>query len=228
MARAMLAGFSEIDCWIFDLDNTLYPARANLFELIDQRMGLFVQELLGLEPAEARRVQKGFFHSHGTTLAGLMDVHDVDPHLFLDFAHDIPMDRISSDPALERALAALPGRKLIYTNGDAAYAARVLEALGIADSFDGMHDILASNLIPKPDPASYRMLIEAHGIDPGRALFVEDMVRNLAPAKALGMTTVWVDNGSEQAGHEGSPNYVDHRIEDVSAWLTQLTGELVS
>ncbi len=228
MARGMSPALAHVDCWIFDLDNTLYPASADLFALIDERMRMFIEQRLELEPAEARRVQKGFFHSHGTTLAGLMREHQVDPHAFLDFAHDIPMDRLSPDPALACALRALPGRRLIFTNGDAPYARRVLEALGISDCFDAMHDIHDSALIPKPDPTSYAMLCAAQGIAPERALFVEDMARNLVPAKALGMTTVWVNNGSEQAGHGAHPGHIDIEIETVSAWLAELTKERVS
>jgi putative hydrolase of the HAD superfamily len=227
MARAMPPALAHIDCWIFDLDNTLYPATADLFALIDERMRMFIEDLLGLDPVEARAVQKGYFHSHGTTLAGLMLSHQVDPHAFLEFVHDIAMDRLSPDPGLAAALKALPGRRIVFTNGDAPYAARVLAALGIADCFDGMHDIHDSALIPKPDPACYGRLCAAHGIAPERALFVEDMARNLVPAKALGMTTVWVNNGSEQAGHGAHPDHIDYEIETVSAWLAQLTKELV-
>jgi putative hydrolase of the HAD superfamily len=215
----------HIESWIFDLDNSLYPASANLFELIDIRMGEFIQQLLACDSEEARRVQKRHFHEHGTTLAGLMASHGIDPHDFLGFVHDIDLARISADPALVRAIDLLPGRKFVFTNGDAAYAARVLYKLGLANLWDGVHDIHAMNYVPKPDPRAYAAMCERWKIDPARALFVEDMARNLEPAKKLGMTTVWVDNGSEQAGRDADPSFIDYRTGDIGEWLTGIVGD---
>ena len=219
----MLPELRHIDSWIFDLDNCLYPASANLFALIDERMGAFIQQLLDCDHVEARRVQKSYFHEHGTTLAGLMKAHGTDPREFLDFVHDIDLARISADPRLVAALDRLPGRKFVFTNGDEAYARRVLDRLGLANAFDGLHDIHAMDYLPKPHPASYEALCARHGIDPERALFAEDRARNLEPAKAIGMTTLWVDNGSEQAGREAHPDFIDYRTEDIGAWLTDIT-----
>jgi putative hydrolase of the HAD superfamily len=224
----MLPGLSHVESWIFDLDNCLYPASANLFELIDIRMGEYIQRLLGCDAQEARRVQKQHFHEHGTTLAGLMKERGVDPNDFLDFVHDIDLARLSADPALVQALDRLPGRKFVFTNGDEAYAARVLNRLGLANAFDGMHDIHAMDYLPKPNPASYEALCRRHDIDPSRALFAEDMARNLAPAKALGMTTVWVDNGSERGSHDADPAFIDYRVGDIGEWLNQVVGDEVA
>jgi putative hydrolase of the HAD superfamily len=221
----MLPALRHIDCWIFDLDNSLYPASANLFELIDIRMGEFIQRLLGCEPEEARRVQKHYFHEHGTTLAGLMAANGVDPHEFLDYVHDIDLARISADPSLVRAIDRLPGRKFVFTNGDEAYASRVLEKLGLANLWDGLHDIHAMEYVPKPNPAAYTAMCQRYSINPKRALFVEDMARNLEPAKALGMTTVWVDNGSERGSHGADPAFIDYRTHDIGAWLNDIVGE---
>ena len=173
-------------------------------------------------------MQKRHFLEHGTTLAGLMRSHDVDPHDFLDFVHDIDLARIAADPALVAALDRLPGRKFVFTNASEGYAARVLDRLGLANAFDGMHDIHAMNYAPKPDPASYRALCERFAIDPARALFVEDMARNLAPAKALGMTTVWLDNGSEKGGHDADPATIDYIAQDIGLWLNEMLGEEVA
>jgi putative hydrolase of the HAD superfamily len=213
---------AHVESWIFDLDNSLYPASTNLFELIDQRMGAYIQKLLGCDPVEARRVQKGHFLAHGTTLAGLMREHDVEPREFLDFVHDIDLARISADPVLVGALDRLPGRKFVFTNGDEAYARRVLDRLGLANAFDGMHDIHAMAYQPKPDPGAYTDLCARHGIAPERALFVDDMARNLKPAKAIGMTTVWVDNGSERGDHDADQTGIDFTVKDVGAWLTDI------
>ena len=215
----------RIDCWIFDLDNSLYPASTNLFELIDVRMGEFIAQLLGCDRIEARAVQKGFFRDHGTTLAGLMKEHGVDPRAFLDYVHDIDLARLSADPRVVAALDRLPGRKLVFTNGDETYARRVLDRLGLANAFDGVHDIHAMDYVPKPHPGAYAAMCERWSIDPARALFAEDMARNLVPAKQLGMTTVWVDNGSEQASHETDLAFIDYRIADIADWLEEITGE---
>ncbi|QAY76959.1 pyrimidine 5'-nucleotidase [Sphingosinicella sp. BN140058] len=221
----MLPALRHIDCWIFDLDNSLYPASTNLFELIDIRMGRFIQELLGCDAEEARRVQKGYFHEHGTTLAGLMKAHGTDPRTFLDYVHDIDLARITADPRVVDALDRLPGRKFVFTNGDERYAGRVLDRLGLANAFDGLHDIHAMDYVPKPDPRAYAAMCARFEIVPTSALFVEDMARNLIPAKALGMCTVWVDNGSEQAGREAHPAFIDYRTADIGEWLTDIVKE---
>ena len=217
--------FAHIRDWIFDLDNCLYPASIGLFSLIDERMGAYIQRLLDCDPIEARRVQKAHFHAHGTTLAGLMREHAIDPREFLEDVHDIPLDRVQADERLGRALGRLPGRKFVFTNGDAPYARRVLEAIGVNAHFDDLHDIHASSYRPKPDPHGYELLCERFGIDPAYALLADDMIRNLAPAKALGMTTVWVDNGSEHGSHGSDESVVDVRITEVAEWLGSILGE---
>ena len=216
--------FAHIDCWIFDLDNCLYPASCDLFSLIDARMTAYVERLVGCDAVEARRIQKAHFHDHGTTLAGLMASHGVDPHEFLDFVHDIDLSRLTPDTELPELLARLPGRRFVFTNGESGYAARVLAALGLGESFGGIHDIHATSYVPKPRPDAYQSLCERFEIDPARALFIDDMAKNLQPAKAIGMTTVWVDNGSEQGGFGANRDFIDVRIEDVGAWLRNLVG----
>ena len=223
----MKSKLAHVESWIFDLDNSLYPASTNLFALIDVRMGEYIQRLLGCSAEEARRVQKGHFLEYGTTLSGLMRTHGVDPRDFLDFVHDVDLARLTADPALVEALDRLPGRKFVFTNADEAYARRVLDRLGLANAFDGMHDIHAMEYAPKPDPRSYAAICAVHGIDPQRALFVDDMARNLAPAKALGMTTVWLDNGSEKGGHDADLSQIDHIVDDLCLWLNEILGETV-
>jgi len=214
--------FAHVADWIFDLDNCLYPASTRLFDLIDERMGSYIQRLLKCDPVEARRVQKAHFHEHGTTLAGLMAHHGVDPHDFLDDVHAIPLDRIVPDARLTAGLARLPGRKIVFTNGDAPYARRVLDALGISEHFAGLHDIHAAELRPKPDLHGYRLLLDRFAIDPRQAVMVEDMAQNLKPAKMLGLTTVWVDNGSERGNHGHHSDHVDYTITDVGLWLDEI------
>jgi putative hydrolase of the HAD superfamily len=217
----MTPALAHVRNWIFDLDNTLYPASANLFALIDARIGEYVRTLLQCDAEEAHRIQKGYFHAHGTTLAGLMAEHDVDPHHYLADVHDVDMTLLERNEALVEGLARLPGRKLVFTNGDGPYAARVLDKLGLGETFEGIHDVHATAYRPKPDPLAYQGLCEAYGIDPKESLFVEDMARNLAPAKAIGMTTVWIDNGSEQ-GPGSDRSYIDYTVSDLGRWLHQI------
>jgi putative hydrolase of the HAD superfamily len=217
--------FAHIKDWIFDLDNCLYPADCRLFELIDERMTAYVGRLLDVDPVEARRVQKMHFHGSGTTLAGLMKHHDVDPHHFMGDVHDVPLDRVARDDRLIAALTRLPGRKFVHTNGNADYAWKVLDRLGVAAEIDHLHDIFAADLTPKPELHGYRKLLDQFEIDPTRAVMVEDMARNLTPAKQLGMTTVWVDNGSERGSHGSDESIVDVRVTDVGEWLESILGE---
>ena len=219
---------SRIATWIFDLDNTLYPSSANLFVQIDQRMSAYIGRLLACDPVEARRVQKSYFHEHGTTLSGLMRHHDIDPHEFLSYVHDVDMDVLAEDVRVIEGIARLPGRKLVFTNGDAPYAGRVLDRLGLGAAFEAIYDIHATDYVPKPDPRAYAGLCAAYGIDPATALFVEDMARNLKPAKEIGMTTVWVNNGSERGDHEACASYIDLEINDVGEWLDSLQGKLAA
>ena len=225
MPARLVPQLRHVDDWIFDLDNCLYPASTRLFALIDQRMGAYIQRLLDCDAEEARRVQKEHFHAHGTTLAGLMRCQEVDPHDFLADVHSIPLDRVQRDDRLGAALGRLPGRKFIFTNGDEPYARRVLEAIGVHDRFEELHDIHASSYRPKPDPYGYELLCRRFGIDPDKALLVDDMAQNLRPAKKLGMTTVWVDNGSERGSHTADDSFIDYRIEEVGEWLETILEE---
>jgi putative hydrolase of the HAD superfamily len=213
------AGLQHVDTWLFDLDNTLYPAECDLFELIEARMGLYLERLLDCDAVEAKRVQKLYFREYGTTLAGLTARHSIDPHDFLDFVHDVPLDRITPNQALKMHINALPGRKLVYTNGDAPYAQRVLDALGMGDSFEAIFDIVASDLIPKPAASSYTALCDRHAINPKTAFFADDMARNLRPAKALGMATLWINNGSEQAEAASDHDHIDHKANCLTRWF---------
>ncbi|HEU4959462.1 MAG TPA: pyrimidine 5'-nucleotidase [Sphingomonas sp.] len=214
----MLARLAHVRNWIFDLDNTLYPASANLFARIDERISAYVGKHFGVAKDEARRIQKQYFHAHGTTLAGLMAEHDVDPHDYLAAVHDVELDVLEANAPLAAAIAQLPGEKYVFTNADAAYAGRVLDRLGLSESFAGIHDVHACGYVPKPHPDAYAAMCDAFGIDPADSLFADDMARNLAPAKAIGMTTLWVDNGSEQ-GPDSGRDFIDFTTGDIARWL---------
>lgn len=217
----MHKALGHIQNWVFDLDNTLYPSSADLWPQIDALIGKYVRDLLQCGPDEAHRVHKEYFYTHGTTLNGLIADHGVDPHHYLDAVHAVDLSNLAPRPEMAAALARLPGRKLIFTNADVPYAQRVLEQLGLTDSFEAIHDIHATNYRPKPQEAAYQSLLDRMGIDPTQSLFVEDMARNLKPAKAIGMTTVWINNGSEQTD-DPDRSFVDHTITDLSQWLNQI------
>ncbi len=193
----MSADLTHIGVWLFDLDNTLYPAESEFMGLIEARMTAFMQRETGLGHDEARALQKRYLREHGTTLAGLMANHGVDPEAFLDEVHDVALDRLTPDPALDAALARLPGRRLVFTNGGGWHAQRVLERLGIADRFEAVFHIGSADYIPKPRPETFTRMLAAHAVDPHGAAFFEDTERNLQPAADLGMTTVLIGPHAE-------------------------------
>ncbi len=219
-APASLAALRDTGVWIFDLDNTLYPASCNLFAQVDRRISEFIGQHFGIPFDEARDRQKRFFRDYGTTLRGLMVEHDVDPVAYMDYVHDIDVTGVQPSATLTDALGRLPGRKIIYTNGSTRHAENIAGRLGILDRFEAVFDIAAADYVPKPDPRPYATLVERHGVDPGRACMVEDIARNLAPAHALGMTTVWVrgELEYERAG-VGAGLHIDHSVDDLPAWL---------
>lgn len=218
----MMEKFSHIDTWIFDLDNTLYPAKVNLFGQVDTRMRQFISRTLGVDLQEAQGIQKHYFETYGTTLRGLMDHHHVAPLDFLNFVHDVDMDALEPDATLATTLQALPGRKLVFTNADGAYAERVLQRLGLSHSFDAVHCIIAGDMVPKPQKPAYDKLIAAHNITPHTSVFFEDVAINLVPAKALGMTTVWIETGEPWSGPAVDAQAIDHRIPTLTPWLTAM------
>ncbi len=216
---------NAIDVWVFDLDNTLYPASTNLFDQIDRRIGSYIASLLEVTHDEARRRQKHWFRQYGTSLKGLMVEHAIDPDDYLSYVHDIDLTPVPPSPMLEQALARLPGRKLVYTNASAPYAHRVLNRIGIADHFETVYDIVAAAYVPKPVPAPYRALVARHDIDPRRACMVEDIAHNLEPAAALGMRTVWVrGKAAWRQPRREAEAHVDVEIDTVAEWLAVLTG----
>jgi putative hydrolase of the HAD superfamily len=216
-----MSRLDHIETWIFDLDNTLYPPSCRLFDQVDQRMGTFICDLLKLEPAEARALQKRYLKEFGTTLRGLMVNHQCPPERFLEHVHAIDYSVIERDDRLDAALARLPGRKLVFTNGSVAHAERVMERVGITRHFAGVFDIVAAGYWPKPEMSAYEGLIRTHAVKPPRAALIEDLPRNLVPAAALGMTTVLVKTDSEWAQEEAVGDHIHHVTEDLAGWLAE-------
>lgn len=210
--------------WVFDLDNTLYPASSGLFNQIDLRMRSYIADLLDLEPDQASRVQKSYFEEYGTTLRGLMVRHGIEPRAFLDYVHDIDLAPVPPSPALAGALGRLDGRLLVFTNGTTGHAERIMERLGVGHLFESVFDIEAAGYVPKPDPGVYRDLVARFRLDPRRTVMVEDIARNLVPAATLGMTTVWVSTDSRWGREGADGDHVHHVAEDLTAWLEGVVG----
>lgn len=184
--------FARVDHWVFDLDNTLYSHESRVWPQVNERITLFLLELFGLDGLSSHALRRYYYERYGTTLKGLMEEHDVDPDVFLDFAHDIDLSLLEPDPMLGAAIAALPGRKLILTNGSVGHARNVAGKLGIIDHFEDVFDIVAAGFVPKPERATYELFLAKHGVDPGRAAMFEDIEKNLIVPSELGMKTVLI------------------------------------
>ena len=225
-----LADLHHARDWVFDLDNTLYPAECDLFAQIDVRMTEFVAEFLQLERDAARALQKHYYHTYGTTLNGLMREHGMAPELFLDYVHDLDYTPVTPAPRLRAALEALPGRKIVFTNGSVGHAHRTLKALGLEHGvFAELFGIAEARFQPKPRREAFDVLLATHDIDPARAVMVEDLSRNLATAHDLGMSTIlvwsWKDwshepDGARPAGPGGvTETHIDFATADLARFL---------
>lgn len=216
--------FSHIKSWVFDLDNTLYPASSDLFAQVDVRIHSYICRYLNLDSESAYRLQKDYFHEHGTTLNGLMNVHGMPPEEYLDYVHDIDVSLIKQDIRLAEALSKLSGEKLIFTNGTVSHAERVIKQLGVETYFDDIIDIVGLSYRPKPRVEAYDYLISKTGMKPELAVMFEDVARNLEPAHALGMTTVWIQRHDEiDRSHEGADGgHIHHIADNLTDFLHRL------
>ena len=208
--------FTHVTGWVFDLDNTLYPPHARLFDQIEVRMTQFVMEALGVDHDRANHLRRHYWHTYGTTLAGLMREHDVDPGPYLTHVHDISLDHLEVDHALVAHIRALPGRKIVYTNGCAPYAERVIAARGLSGLFDAVYGVEHAGFLPKPEVAAFTAVFTADGIDTACAAMFEDDPRNLAAPHAMGMRTVHVAPDPHAADH------IHHHTDDLTGFLARL------
>ncbi len=225
--RGAIQPLRDAAAWVFDLDNTLYPSTINLFSQIDERMRGYISTFLGIDPEAAYRLQKQYFNEFGTSLRGLMKHHAMDPAPFLEHVHDIDVSVLSPSPALERALTALPGRKIIFTNASAHHAGRVLNQLGVSHHFTDIFDIIEAGYTPKPEPHIYRSIVTRFGLVPRASVMVEDIARNLAPAWALGMTTVWVRSLPDHGAQGADFSHIDHVVDDLPGWLGEVVAGVI-
>ncbi|MDX2482545.1 MAG: pyrimidine 5'-nucleotidase [Pseudodonghicola sp.] len=208
--------FNHVAHWVFDLDNTLYPPHARLFDQIEQRMSRFVMEELKVTKPEADQLRKTYWAQYGTTLAGLMRVHGIDPARYLVEVHDISLEHLERDAALAGHIRNLPGRRIVYTNGSAPYAERVLEARGLSGLFDAVYGVEHAGFRPKPEREAFEAVFARDGVDPVRAAMFEDDPRNLAAPHEMGMRTVHVAPDRHEAEH------IQHHTDDLSAFLSKL------
>jgi len=221
-----LCGFAHVETWIFDLDNTLYPHDANLWEQVDNRITTWIANHFGVDGLTAKAIQKHYYHRYGTSLRGLMLDEGITPDAFLEFVHDIDHSSLAPNPGLGLALAALPGRKLIFTSGSRRHAHNIVAKLGVGDHFEDVFDIVSADFVPKPARATYDLFLARHGVDPTRAAMFEDLSRNLEVPEALGMRTVLVvPRGTDAIIREAwelegrSDRHVHHVTDDLAGFL---------
>jgi putative hydrolase of the HAD superfamily len=210
--------FTHVRAWVFDLDNTLYPPAVRLFDQIELRMTDWVMSAIGVSRAEADRLRSHYWRSYGTTLAGLMAEHGVDPDPYLVDVHDISFDALTPDPMLAAHISALPGRKIVYTNGSAPYAQRVIAARGLSGLFDAVYGVEHAGYRPKPERAAFETVFATDGLHAPTAAMFEDDARNLAAPHAMGMRTIHIAPDPEPADH------IHHHADDLAAFLARLTG----
>jgi putative hydrolase of the HAD superfamily len=222
---ALGPAFAHVGIWIFDLDNTLYPSHSQLWPQVDARITLFLQEMFGIDGLSARALQKYYYQRYGTTLKGLMDEHAIDAHAFLEFAHEIDLSLLDPNPRLGKAIEALPGRKLILTNGSRRHAENVAGKLGIIGHFEEIFDIVAADFVPKPEARTYDRFLEKHGVEPKGAAMFEDLAKNLVVPSALGMKTVLVLPRDHDPFREANEQeavqapYIDFSTTDLASFL---------
>jgi putative hydrolase of the HAD superfamily len=228
-ALAMKESFTHVDTWVFDLDNTLYPHHVNLWQQVDQRIGEFISAYLKIPAEEARAIQKDYYRRYGTSMRGMMTEHGVHADDYLAYVHRIDHSPLEPNPAMGAAIARLPGRKLILTNGSTDHAEAVLNRLGLAAHFEAVFDIIAADLEPKPAAQTYHKFLRDHDVDPAKAAMFEDLARNLVVPHQLGMTTVLVvPDGTREVVREDwelegrDDPHVDHVTDNLTGFLQGL------
>ncbi len=207
--------FTHVNHWVFDLDNTLYPPDARLFDQIERLMAEYVMRELGVDSDAAHKLRHDYWTNHGTTLAGLIHHHQIDPEPYLREVHEIDLSALSPDADLRSAIIALPGRKIVYTNGSRNHAARVTEARGLDGIFDAMYGVEDAGYVSKPHPTAFEAVFGKDGTETTRAAMFEDDPRNLEIPHALGMKTVLVGRGTSAA-------HISHQTNDLTGFLSQI------
>ena len=213
---------TKIKYWMFDLDNTLYSGDTKVFDQVDKKMSSFISKKLDVSLEEAKKIQKNYFHEYNTTLNGMIKNHKIDANEFLEFVHDVNLDFLKPDGDLEKQIAKLSGKKIIFTNGSKAHAANVTKRIGIDKLFDGVFDIVESGFIPKPSIEPYKKIIEDYKIEPQYCIFFEDIARNLKPAHELGMKTVWIKNDEPWASKFSDSDFINYKTDNLAKFLKEI------
>ena len=211
-----------IKYWIFDLDNTLYSGKTRVFEQVDKKMSEYISKKLHVSTAEAKEIQKNYFHEYNTTLNGMIKNHKIDADEFLEFVHNIDIDFLKKDLILGEELKKLDGKKIIFTNGSRKHALNVTKRIGIDQYFDDIFDIIDCEFVPKPAIQPYKKLVEKHKIDPKLCGFVEDIARNLKPAYEMGMKTIWIENNEPWAKKYSDSDFINFKTNNLSEFLKQI------
>jgi putative hydrolase of the HAD superfamily len=210
--------FADIDTWIFDLDDTLYPRSAGLHEQMKARVVRFIADLMSLNAVEAEAVHSDYYERYGATLQGLMELHGVAPAPFLDFVHAIDLSPLSHDDLLIKALEVLPGRRIVFTNSSRRHAASVLEAMNMADLFEATYSIEDCGFIGKPQRSAYASILAAYAIDPRTSAMFDDRIGNLVVPRDLGMRTVLIAPPNDAKTFQ-APRHVDAVTDNLASFL---------
>ena len=220
MGAAPRLDFTHVRAWIFDLDNTLYPHGSEVLVEAEKRICRFIESHFGLSAADAWRLQKDCLRVEGSTLSGLVKRFAIDPEPYLAYVNDVDVTTLSPAPDLQRALARLPGKRIVFTNNCGHYAARVLSRLGIEDELDAICDIRTVGFAAKPSRASYEKVVDSLGVAPAKSAMFEDAERNLIPAHAMGMTTVWLRSPADR--NAAPPAHIHHHTDDLTRFLNTI------
>jgi len=214
--------FNSINCWIFDLDNTLYSGQTKVFAQVDKKMSKYISNKLNIDLVKAKEIQKNYFYQYNTTLNGMIKNHKIDPEEFLEFVHDVDISFLQKDHKLATEIKKLNGKKIIFTNGSKKHALNVTKKIGIDNLFDGIFDIVNANYVPKPSIEPYKKLVEKHKIDPKLSVFVEDIARNLKPAYEMGMKTIWIENEEPWAKEFSDSKFINYKTNNLSEFLKKI------
>jgi len=208
--------------WIFDLDNTMYDINLGLFKKISNRITDFIMSKYSLDIDQAKKIQKEYYLKYGLTLRGLIVEKKLEPEEFLDYVHDVEHPELEKNDQLISKIRLLEGKKIIFTNATSNHAKKILKILELEHDFDQIIDIKDLEYIPKPDKRSYKKLLEYLNLNKenlDKTIFFEDTVKNLIPAKELGITTVWMKNSINEKDFMKNCNFIDYSFNNLNEFL---------
>ena len=208
--------------WIFDLDNTMYDINLGLFKKISNRITDFIMSKYSLDIDQAKKIQKEYYLKYGLTLRGLIVEKKLDPEEFLDYVHDVEHPELKKNDQLISKIRIFEGKKIIFTNATSKHAKKILKILELEHDFDQIIDIKDLDYIPKPDKRSYKKLLECLNLNKenlDKTIFFEDTVKNLIPAKELGITTVWMKNSINEKDFMKNCNFIDYSFNNLNEFL---------